>query len=106
MNRGDIWISVEKGYLSKPRPVLIIQSDRYNKDESVVTCLVTSEDVLEKDYRVFLKKTVENGLDRDSFIMIDKIISVPRIKLNKYVGKVNGEIVEEVYRKLMDFLAA
>ena len=29
MNRGELWIGAESGYASKPRPALIIQSDRY-----------------------------------------------------------------------------
>ena len=105
MRRGELWISADGGYVSKPRPVLIIQSDRFNIDKSVVTCLVTSLKVKEKDYRVDLPKTKENGLENNSYIMIDKLITIPRKKLNKYIGKVDKKITDEVYAKLIDFLA-
>lgn len=53
MNRGELWIGAETGYASKPRPTLIIQSDRFSDNESVVTCLVTSHwtDASGADYR-------------------------------------------------------
>jgi mRNA interferase MazF len=107
MNRGDIWIATESGYASKPRPMLIIQSDRYNKDDSVVTCLVTSHEmtVTDAEYRVGLPKTKENGLKIDSYVMIDKIVAVPRSRLNKRIGRLSNVKLEEVYVRLMDFLA-
>jgi len=104
MHRGELWISSDSGYASKPRPVLIIQSDRFNLDQSVVTCLVTSIKIHEKDYRIDLPKTKENGLETNSYIMIDKILTIPRKKLNKYIGKVDKKIVDEVYQKILDFL--
>jgi len=64
MNRGELWIGAESGYASKPRPALIIQSNRYSADESVVTCLVTSHatDGSGAEYRVALPKSDMNGL--------------------------------------------
>jgi mRNA interferase MazF len=107
MNRGEIWIGAESGYASKPRPALIIQSDRYSQDESVVTCLVTSHttDNSGLDYRVALPKSKGNGLHADSFIMLDKIVAIPRHKLVKRIGVVEREKMDEVYARLTDFLA-
>jgi mRNA interferase MazF len=87
--------------------MLIIQSDRYNKDDSVVTCLVTSHEmtITSTEYRVELPKTKENGLKIDSYAMIDKIVAVPRSRLNKHIGRLSKAKLEEVYGRLMDFLA-
>jgi mRNA interferase MazF len=75
MNRGELWIGAEGGYASKPRPALIVQSDRYSQDESVVTCLVTSHatDGSGLEYRVSLPRSSSDGLHTDSFVMLDKI---------------------------------
>ncbi|MDR2956801.1 MAG: type II toxin-antitoxin system PemK/MazF family toxin [Coriobacteriales bacterium] len=107
MNRGELWIGAETGYASKPRPALIIQSDRYSDDESVVTCLVTSyaTDSTGNDYRVDLPKDEQNDLKVDSFVMLDKIVAIPRQKLVKHIGSLNSEKMEEVYTRLVDFLA-
>jgi mRNA interferase MazF len=61
MKRGELWVLTASGYASKPRPALIIQSDRYDLDDSVVTCLVTTEDVIEKEYRVAIPASKEAG---------------------------------------------
>jgi len=107
MNRGELWIGAESGYAAKPRPALIIQSDRYSDDESVVVCLVTSHetDISGLDYRVALPKSDTNGLKVDSFIMLDKIVAIPRLKLVKRIGVVESEKMSEIYSRLVDFLA-
>jgi mRNA interferase MazF len=105
MKRGELWILSASGYASKPRPALIIQSDRYNLDESVVTCLITTEDVIEKDYRVELAPSKANGLKATSYLMLDKIVAIPRAKLNTCIGRLEKESLDEIYNRLMDFLA-
>jgi mRNA interferase MazF len=108
MNRGELWICADAGYASKPRPMLIIQSDRYSKDDSVVTCLVTSHEMtlIDTDYRVELPKTAENGLKLDGYVMLDKLVAVPRRQLNKRIGKISSEKLHEVYARIVDFLGA
>jgi len=104
MKRGELWVLADSGYASKPRPALIIQSDRYNLDESVVTCLVTTEDVIEKDYRVELKPSMTNGLKTTSYLMIDKIVAIPRARMHKRIGILEKPLLDEVYQRLIDFL--
>ena len=107
MNRGELWIGAETGYASKPRPALIVQSDRYRDDESVVTCLVTSHatDGSGDPYRVALPKSDGNGLRVDSFVMMDKIVAIPRQRLVKQIGVVEPSKMTEIYLRLIDFLA-
>jgi len=107
MNRGELWIGAESGYASKPRPALIIQSDRYTDDESVVTCLITSHTTDESgsDYRVTLPKDMKNGLKVDSFVMLDKIVAIPRNRLVNRIGIIEHEKMKEIYSRLVDFLA-
>jgi len=107
MKRGELWIGADSGYATKPRPALVIQSDRYSEDESVVTCLVTSHmtDASGSDYRVTLPKSEANGLKVDSFVMLDKVVAIPRQKLVKRIGIVESEKMDEIYSRLVDFLA-
>ena len=42
MRRGDIWtVSGGKDYAGKPRPVVIIQDDRFDATRSITICSVT-----------------------------------------------------------------
>jgi len=107
MKRGELWIGAETGYASKPRPALIVQSDRYSDDESVATCLMTSHatDASGAAYRVALPKSGANGLKVDSFVMLDKIVAIPRQKLVKRIGVVDPQKMDEIYARLIDFIA-
>lgn len=44
MKRGELWLLQDDGYASKPRPVVVVQSDTINQFHSVVLCLLTSFD--------------------------------------------------------------
>jgi mRNA-degrading endonuclease toxin of MazEF toxin-antitoxin module len=50
-------------------------------------------------------KTKENGLRIDSYVMLDKIVAIPRTRLNRRIGRLDRTKLEEVYARLMDFLA-
>lgn len=41
MKRGEIRTLQADGYASKPRPVVIVQSDAVDRFDSVITCLLT-----------------------------------------------------------------
>ena len=52
-----------------------------------------------------MPKNDRNGLKVDSFVMLDKIVAIPRNKLVKRIGIVESEKMEEIYTRLVDFLA-
>lgn len=39
---GEVWGLQDESYVSKPRPVVVIQSDEFTQCQSVVLCLLTS----------------------------------------------------------------
>lgn len=78
MKRGEIWTLQADGYASKPRPVVIVQSDAVDRFDSVITCLLTSYDSSDIDTRVRLEPSPENGLNKVSYVMTDKIVTVDR----------------------------
>ena len=66
MKRGEIWTLQADGYASKPRPVVIVQSDAVDRFDSVITCLLTSYDSSDIDTRVRLEQSElrDDGQDR------------------------------------------
>jgi mRNA interferase MazF len=44
MKRGEIWtVAGGAAYAGKPRPAVIIQDDRFDANDSVIVCPVTSD---------------------------------------------------------------
>ena len=44
MKRGEIWTAAAgSGYAGKPRPVVIIQDDRFDATDSVTVCAFTTD---------------------------------------------------------------
>lgn len=98
MRRGDIVTHAGPGdYGKKPRPALVIQSDRLIGAESVLLCLMTSdEDTPFSLPRVPVLPTHGNGLQYPSQIMVEKIISARRSKCGKLLGRLEPEILDQV----------
>jgi|SRR5438309_10770390 len=91
--RGDIVLVAIKGpYTSKPRPVVIVQaSETLDLMESITVCPVTSVETGADFVRVSVAAGRRSGLDRDSWIMADKIVTVPRSALkSEPVGRVDA----------------
>ena len=104
MRRGEIWTVLGKSYASKPRPVLIVQSDLVDSFESTVLCLVTSSDSSEIPTRVRVEPTPENGLRETSWIMTDKLYSARKGELGQRIGMLDDESMGKVTRQLAAIL--
>ncbi|MGB8380263.1 MAG: type II toxin-antitoxin system PemK/MazF family toxin [Dermatophilaceae bacterium] len=104
MRRADI-VTVAGGvYANKPRPALIIQDDRFDATDSVTVCPFTSTDVDAPLLRVPVAADEENGLDQDSFLMVDKITTVRRSNADAVIGRVQAATLVEFERRLLVFL--
>lgn len=92
MKRGDIWVLRDEGYYaSKPRPVVVVQSDEMTHFQSVVLCLLTSFDSTYVPTRVRIEPSIDNGLSKTSWVMTDKITTVPKEMLHKKIGSLRIE---------------
>ncbi len=100
MMRGEIWTMRDDLYASKARPVVIVQSDEIVGFDSVVLCLMTTFESSDMPTRVRVEPSEENGLDRTSFVMADKIASVSRNMLGKRIGILERDRMDEVAEKL------
>ena len=87
MKSGEIWTASAGGvgYAGKRRPVIILQHKCFSDFNSVILCLVTSSNA-NAPYRVHILPSQENGLKRESWVMTEKIITIPKTNLGKKIG--------------------
>lgn len=100
MMRGEIWSMRDDLYVSKARPVVIIQSDEISGFYSVVLCLLTTYESSGIPTRVRVEPTVQNGLEKTSYVMTEKIASVSRAMLGRRIGTLEEEVMREVSEKV------
>ena len=105
MSRGDIWTATGGVYASKPRPVLIVQDDRFDETDSVTAIPLTST---AGDAIPLLRFPVApgptSGVTAESWVMIDKITTVRRARIARYVGRLSATEMVAVERLLLVFL--
>ncbi len=104
MRRGDIVLASAPGDYGKPRPYVNVQTDVLVDGESVLLCPVTS-DVRGLSFRVAVTPTRGNGLNRQSEIMVDKVLALPRMRVRAVVGALDDWNMVEVDAALRLMLA-
>lgn len=101
MRRGEIWtVSGAPGFGSKPRPVLIVQSERLSGAQTVLACGFTSQPNFAVPFRPSIAPSSQNGLEQPCKVMVEKLAAVSRTKVGKLVGKLAEEDMEAVERAL------
>lgn len=92
IQRGDIVVCVLSGDFGKPRPAVVVQSDLFNPTHASITvCPVTTHLIAASLFRLELKPSTHNGLQKNSQIMIDKITSLLRSKVRQKIGTITPE---------------
>ena len=74
------------GDYGKPRPAVVMQSDRFNSEDSVLVALITSTLADAPMFRLSVEPSETNGLKLSSQIMVDKILAVLRGKCGEVIG--------------------
>ena len=105
MRRGDIYIAAARGeYTGKPRPVVIVQDDRFDATSSVTVCPLTTNPIDAPLTRITLEPTAATGIEQPSRIMVDKITTIPRGNVRDRVGRIADADVIRLDRALVVFL--
>jgi mRNA interferase MazF len=104
VNRGEVWTAAGGVYASKPRPVLIIQDDRFNATGSVVIIPLTTRLIEAPFTRVPIEANEMSGIAEDSHAMVDKITTVRRSQLGKRTGRATPALMVDVERAVLVFL--
>ena len=107
LRRGDIvFVAVKGPYTTKPRPVVVVQAtETLDLLESVTVCPITSVDLGAHFVRVPITTGNRSGMDRDSWIMADKAVTVPRSALKSTpVGRLDSRELSQLEDALRTWL--
>ena len=105
MTRGEVWTAAGgKDYAGKPRPIVIVQDDRFDATSSITICAFTSDPTDAPLFRLVVEPSEANGLDTVSRLMVDKITTMPKAKLGKRIGRLADNDMVRLNRALMIFL--
>lgn len=105
MKRGDVATAILTRELGKPRPVLIVQADLFNDTHASITVVPFTSEILHTPlFRITLDPSPENGLAKVSQLMVDKLTSVPRDRLDKVIGRLGDDTMIRVSRALAVWL--
>lgn len=104
MKRGDIWTaSGGTEYAGKPRPVVIVQDDRFDATPSVTICAFSSDPTDAPLFRLPIEPSTGNGLRTVSRLMVDKIVTIPKNKLGRRLGRLADDDLVRLNRAIMVF---
>ena len=92
------------GYAGKPRPAVILQDDRFAGTESVTIAVFTTDSTDAPLIRLLVEPEAGNGLRAASRLMIDKVTTVPRVRLGARLGRLDDKDILRVNRALLVFL--
>ena len=105
MRRGEIWIAAGGAdFAGKPRPVVIIQDDRFAETNSITVCAFTSNSTEAPLFRLAIAPTEGTGLEKTSRLMVDKITTIPKAKLGARIGRLSPEDMVRLNRAILTFL--
>lgn len=105
MRRGEIWtVAGGPDYTRKPRPVVVLQDDRFDATQSLTICPFTSDPTPAPLFRLVIEPSDTNGLDAPCRLMVDKITTVPKARLGRQIGRLEDEDLVRLNRAAIVFL--
>ncbi len=105
MKRGEVWTVAGGGdYAGKPRPVVIVQDDRFDATDSLTVCAFTTDPTDAPLFRLLVEPNAQNGLRLPSRLMADKLTTVPKGKLGARIGRLDDEDMVRLNRAMVVFL--
>jgi len=105
VRRGEIWTAAGgTDYAGKPRPVVILQDDRFDMTDSITVCAFTTDPVDAPLFRIPVEPTDANGLRIACRLMVDKITTVRKAKIGARVGRLADEDIVRLNRAVLVFL--
>jgi mRNA interferase MazF len=103
---GDVVVLADRTgrYTGKPRPALVLQADAFSGTDSIIVCLITSTARDAPLLRVALSADDSTGLERPSFVQLEKITAVGREQVGQRIGAADAATMLEISRKLVVLL--
>lgn len=105
MKRGDIYTASVRGpHTGKARPVVVLQNDHFDGTASVTVCPLTTSSVSAPLARLLVEASEMNGLGEASYLMVDKVTTMPRQNLRTRLGRLAHEDMVRLSRAVIVFL--
>ena len=105
MKRGEIWtVAGGKDETTRPRPVVILQEDRFDVTRSVTVCALTADRTDAPLFRLPIQPTESNGLAATYRLMVDQITTVPKTNIGGRIGRLSDKDMLRLNRALVAFL--
>ena len=105
MKRGELWtVAGGTADVGKPRPAVIVQDDRFDANDSIVVCPLTTDPTPAPIFRLPVQPSTQSGLRTACRIMVDKLTAVPRRRLGQQVGSLTSEEMRALNRAIFVFL--
>ncbi len=105
MRRGDIWtVAGGKDYAGKPRPVVVLQDDRFDATDSITVCAFTTDEAEAPLFRLAVEPHQGNGLRAACRLMVDKITTVPKAKVGARIGRLDDADILRLNQAVLVFL--
>ena len=94
-----------QGDFGKPRPALVVQSDKFNDTHATLTVLLVSSELVDAPlFRITVQPDERNRLQKPSQILVDKAMTIKRDKLGAAFGSASDDVMVTVNRSLAVFL--
>jgi mRNA interferase MazF len=105
VKRGEIWTaSGGRDYAGKPRPVVIVQDDRFAATASITVCPFTSDPTDAPLLRLTVEPSATNGLKATSRLMVDKLTTMRKENVDSRIGRLADDDVVRLNRAILMFL--
>jgi mRNA interferase MazF len=105
VRRGDIWtVAGGRGYAGRPCPVVIVQDDSFDATDSITICAFTTDETEAPLFRLPVEPNDRNGLLATSRLMVDKITTVAKSKVDAQIGRLDDEDILRLNRAILVFL--
>jgi mRNA interferase MazF len=105
IRRGDMYYadlplgagSEQSGY----RPILIISNNTGNShSQTVIVAVITSRTAQKADLPTHCPVKKQQGLGRDSLILLEQIRTLDKSRLKEYIGTLDGESMKKADKAL------
>jgi mRNA interferase MazF len=71
MKRGEVWtVAGGAAYAGKPRPAVIVQDDRFDANDSILVCPLTTDSTSAPIFRLPIQPSTRSGLNRALFVFL------------------------------------
>lgn len=105
MKRGEIWtVASGAAYSGKPRAAVIVQDDRFDANDSIIVCPLTTDPAQAPIFRLPVQASADSGLRAPCRMMVDRLTAVPRKCLGRMVGSLAVEELKALNRAIFVFL--